>query len=47
MIDDPIVAEVRQQRAATLKAFDGDFGKMSQDAMKRQWEMGRKVISRK
>lgn len=47
MIDDPIVAEVRQQRAAILNAFDGDFEKMSKDAMKRQWETGRKVVSRK
>ena len=30
-IDDPIVAEVRQQRAAILNAFGGDFEKMSGD----------------
>ena len=29
------------------KDFNGDFQKMSPDAMKRQWETGRKCVSRK
>ena len=43
---DSIVAEVRHQRQAILKSFDGDFDRMSRDAMFRQWASGHRVVSR-
>ena len=47
MEDDPIVAEVRQLRAAILESYDWDFDKMSRDVMQRQWNSGRKIVSRR
>jgi hypothetical protein len=46
MKTDSIVAEVRHQRQAILKSYDGDFERMSRDAMVRQWESGHRVVSR-
>ena len=46
MKTDPIVAEVRKQRMDILASYGGDFEKMSQDVMKRQWTSGHKVVSR-
>lgn len=45
MMNDPIVAEVRKQRIKILASYGGDFRKMSRDAMKRQFESDRKVVS--
>lgn len=44
-MNDPIVAEVREQRRKILESYDWDFRKMSRDAMKRQFEGGRNVVS--
>jgi hypothetical protein len=46
MKTDSIVAEVRDLRQAILKAYDGDFERMSRDAMLRQWASGHRVVSR-
>jgi hypothetical protein len=46
MSKDPLVDEVRRQRAEILKSYDWDFERMSRDVMKRQWESGRRVVSR-
>ncbi|NKB23045.1 MAG: hypothetical protein GKR87_01330 [Kiritimatiellae bacterium] len=46
MNDDPIVTEVRKNRMAILESYNWDFEEMSRDVMKRQWESGRKVVSR-
>jgi len=46
MTTDSIVAEVRHQRQAILKSYDGNFERMSRDAMLRQWESGHRVVSR-
>jgi hypothetical protein len=46
MKDDPIVSEVRRNRIALLESFGGDFGKLSRDAMRRQWQSGRIVVKR-
>ena len=46
MSRDPLVDEVRRQRAEILKSYDWDFERMSRDVMKRQWESGRRVVSR-
>jgi len=46
MNDNSIVSDVRSQRAAILESYGWDFESMSRDAMKRQWESGRKVVSR-
>lgn len=47
MKDDPIVTEVRRQRAAILESYDWDFEKMSREVIERQWRSGHKVASRK
>ncbi|MBT3288953.1 MAG: hypothetical protein HN904_09135 [Victivallales bacterium] len=46
MSSDPVVSEVRAQRASILESYDWDFERMSRDAMHRQWESGHKVVSR-
>lgn len=46
MTDDPIVAEVRKARREILESYGWDYRKMLQDAMKRQQESGRPVVSR-
>lgn len=45
MKDDPIVAEVRKIREEMLASYGGDFERMFQDIMKRQWESGHPVVS--
>ena len=45
MNDDPIVAEVRKNRESILESYNWDVIAMMKDAMKRQWEDGRKVVS--
>lgn len=45
MKTDSIVAEVRQQRQSILQSYNGDFEKMSRDAMLRQWSSGHQVVS--
>jgi len=47
MPDDPIVAEVRKARREILESHDWDYHSMLADAMKRQQESGRQVVSRK
>lgn len=44
-MNDPIVAEVREQRMKILESYDWDFRKMSLDVIKRQHESGHKVVS--
>jgi len=46
MSRDPLVDEVRRQRAEILKSYDWDFERMSRDVMKRQWQSGHRVVSR-
>ena len=46
MKTDSIVAEVRHQRQSILMSYDGDFDRMSRDAMLRQWSSGHRVVSR-
>lgn len=46
MSRDPLVDEVRKQRAEILKSYDWDFERMSRDVMKRQWQSGHRVVSR-
>jgi hypothetical protein len=46
MKTDSIVAEVRHQRQSILLSYDGDFDRMSRDAMLRQWSSGHRVVSR-
>ena len=46
MSRDPLVDEVRRQRAEILKSYDWDFERMSRDVMKRQWQNGHRVVSR-
>lgn len=43
---DPLVDEVRRQRAEILKSYDWDFERMARDVMKRQWQSGHRVVSR-
>jgi hypothetical protein len=45
MTDDPIIAEIRKVRREILDSFGGDYHAMLQDAMKRQTESGRQVVS--
>lgn len=45
MSRDPLVDEVRKQRAEILKSYDWDFERMSRDVMKRQWQSGHRVVS--
>ncbi|MCK6486498.1 MAG: hypothetical protein HUU22_12575 [Phycisphaerae bacterium] len=47
MKDDPIVAEVRKARREILESYGWDYRKMLADAMKRQQESGRPVVSRR
>lgn len=44
MTDDPIVSEVRKARREILESHGWDYGRMLQDAMKRQKESGRHVV---
>jgi hypothetical protein len=46
MKDDPILAEVRRIRREILASYGGDVHKMLQDAMKKQWESGCRVVTR-
>jgi hypothetical protein len=46
MINDPIVDEVRKARREILESYGWDYRKMLQDAMKRQAESGRPVVTR-
>lgn len=46
-MNDSIVNGVREERIRILESHNWDFRKMSQDAMKRQWESGHKVVSHK
>ena len=46
MSRDPLVDEVRRQRAEILKSYDWDVERMSRDVMQRQWQSGRRVVSR-
>jgi hypothetical protein len=45
IMNDPIVAEIREHRMNILESYDWDFRKMSRDVMKRQFESGHKVVS--
>lgn len=45
MTHDALVDEVRKARQDILSSYGGDVHKMLRDAMKRQWESGRKVVS--
>lgn len=47
MTDDPIVAEVRKARREILESYGWDYRRMLADAMKRQQESGRPVVSRR
>ena len=40
IMNDPIVAEIREYRMKILESYDWDFRKMSRDVMKRQFESG-------
>ncbi|MDK3160813.1 hypothetical protein QPK87_30275 [Kamptonema cortianum] len=44
MNNDPIVAEVRKARTLILDSYHGDVVSMMKDAMKKQWQDGRKVV---
>ena len=44
IMNDPIVAEIREHRMNILESYDWDFRKMSRDVMKRQFESGHKVV---
>ncbi len=44
-MNDPIVAEVREQRMKILASYDWDFKKMSCDAMERQFKSGHEIVS--
>ncbi|WP_446008619.1 hypothetical protein [Candidatus Electrothrix sp.] len=46
MSQDPLVDEVRRQRAEILKSYDWDVERMSRDVMQRQWQSGQRVVSR-
>ena len=46
MSRDPLVDEVRRQRAEILKSYDWDVERMSRDVMQRQWQSGWRVVSR-
>jgi hypothetical protein len=46
MSRDPLVDEVRKQRAEILQSYDWDFERMSRDVMQRQWQSGHRVVSR-
>lgn len=45
MMDNPIIAEIRKVRREILESFGGDYHAMLRDAMKRQAESGRQVVS--
>jgi hypothetical protein len=45
MVEDSIVAEVRQARDALAKRFNYDLRAMIEDARRRQAASGRKVVS--
>ena len=45
MTHDDLVAEVRKNREEMMASYGGDVHKMLQDAMKRQWESGHKVVT--
>ncbi|MCI5130920.1 MAG: hypothetical protein D3904_05210 [Candidatus Electrothrix sp. EH2] len=46
MSRDPIVDEVRRQRAEILKSYDWNLERMSRDVIQRQRQSGWRVVSR-